>query len=305
MNKLETLRIFCSVAETLHFRETANRLAVSPQVVSRAITALEETLGEVLFQRNTRQVKLTEFGEEFLPQAQQLIADTELLFSNRKIPLKQQEISGVVRIAVPEIPFIQEILQKLLTKAATYPDLRLHWKAGLAVDDVVDEQIDVGFRFGTPDDSRLIVRKICEVEDCIVAAPALLARLGTPESWQALQKDYPLSALFNPNTGRAYAWYLSNQHQFVPVRPKFTTTHIDYEITAALSAQTIACLPRFACRPYFATGELVELFPELPRKQWTAYVYRPQRSVTHPRVKLVFDWLVEILAEKLGNDKAF
>lgn len=269
-------------------------------MVSRAITALEETLGEVLFQRSTRQVKLTEFGEEFLPQAQQLLADSELLFAHRKLPLKQQEISGVVRIAVPEMPFIQEILQKLLDKAAAYPDLRLHWKAGLGIDDVVDEQIDVGFRFGTPDDSRLIVRKICEVEDCIVAAPALLAQVGTPESWQALQKDYPLSALFNPNTGRAYAWYLSNQHQFVPVRPKFTATRIDYEITAVLTAQTIACLPRFACRPYLASGELVELFPEMSRKQWTAYVYRPQRSVTHPRVKLVFDWLAESVGDVLG-----
>lgn len=302
MNKIETLRIFCSVAETLHFRESANRLAVSPQVVSRAITALEETLGEVLFQRNTRQVKLTEFGEEFLPQAQQLIADAELLFSNRKIPLKQQEISGVVRIAVPEIPFIQEILQKLLEKAAAYPDLRLHWKAGLAVDDVVNEQIDVGLRFGVPDDSRLIVRKVATAEDCIVAAPALLEQTGTPESWQALQKGYPLSALFNPNTGRAYAWYLSNQHQFVPVRPKFTATHIAHEIVATIQAQAIACLPRFACKPYLASGELVELFPEIPRKQWTGYVYRPQRTVTHPRVKLVFDWLAESVEEVLGGE---
>lgn len=301
MNKLELLRIFCSVAETLHFRETASRLAMSPQVVSRAVQSLEEILGEALFHRSTRQVKLTDFGAEFLPQAQQLIADTELLFANRKIPLKEQEIAGVVRVAVPEIPLMQDILDRLLAKTAAYPDLRLHWKAGLAVEDVVDEQIDVGLRFGTPDDSRLIVRKICQVEDCIVAAPALLERLGTPENWHSLQKNYPLSALFNPNTGRAYAWYLSNQDQFVPLRPKFTATHITSEITATLAAQTIACLPRFACRAHLKKGELVELFPEIPRKQWTAYVYRPQRNITHPRVKLVFDWLAESVGEVLGG----
>ena len=301
MNKLELLRIFCSVAETLHFRETANRLAMSPQVVSRAVQSLEDMLGEALFHRSTRQVKLTDFGAEFLPQARQLIADTELLFANRKITPKQQEIVGIVRIAVPEIPLIQDILSRLLTKAADYPKLSLHWQTGLMLENVVDEQIDVGLRFGTPENNGLVVRNVDTAEDCIVAAPALLDRLGTPENWQDLQKNYPLSALLNPNTGRAYAWYLSNQYQFAPARPKFTATHMAHEITAALQAQTIACLPRFACRHHLANGGLVELFPELPRKQWAVYVYRPQRNITHPRVKLVFDWLAESTAEVLGG----
>lgn len=302
MNKLEALRIFCSVAETLHFRETANRLAISPQVVSRAINSLERTLGEALFQRSTRQVKLTDFGEEFLPQAQQLINDAERLFSYRK-PLETQEIAGIVRIAVPEIPLMQEVLEKVLVKAADYPDLRLHWQARLTVEDVINEQIDVGFRFGTPDDNRLIIRKVGLVEDCIVASPALLERLGIPENWQDLKKNYPLSALFNPNTGRPYTWYLSNQEQFIPTHPKFTATRISDELTAVRQAQTIAFLPRFICTPYLKNGELVELFPEMSRKQWTAYVYRPYRNVTHPRVKIVFDWLVESIASLLEETK--
>ncbi|OOF48118.1 LysR family transcriptional regulator [Rodentibacter trehalosifermentans] len=302
MNKLEILRIFCSVAETLHFRETANRLALSPQVVSRAIGTLEKTLGEVLFQRSTRQVKLTDFGEAFLPQAQQLIADAERLFSYRK-SLNTQEIAGIVRIAVPEIPLMQAVLEKVLTKAAAYPDLRLHWQARLTVEDVVNEQIDVGFRFGMPDDNRLIIRQVGLVEDCIVASPGLLERLGTPKDWLDLKKNYPLSALFNPNTGRPYVWYLSHKVQFIPSRPKFTATRIEEELIAVRQAQTIAFLPRFICTPYLKTGELVELFPEIARKQWAAYVYRPYRNVTHPRVKIVFDWLVESIEAILEEKK--
>ncbi|MBN6066568.1 LysR family transcriptional regulator [Aggregatibacter actinomycetemcomitans] len=299
MNRLETLKIFCTVAETLHFRESAHRLAVSPQVVSRAITELEQTLGEVLFQRSTRQVKLTEFGEQFLPQAQQLVADA--LFANAKIPIRKQEIAGLVRVAVPEMYLMDEVLKALWAKAADYPDLRINWHRDLTIADVVDDQIDVGIRFGTPDDSRLIVKPVGETEECVVASPRLLAQTGTPESWQALQKGYPLSAIFNPNTGRNYAWYLSNEYQFMPQSPRFTGNHVNDDLASALAGNTIALVARFLCKPYLARGKLVELFPELPRKQWTAYVYRPQRSVTHPRVKLVFDWLAEILAEKLGE----
>jgi DNA-binding transcriptional LysR family regulator len=56
---------------------------------------------------------------------------------------------------------------------------------------------------------------------------------------------------------------------------------------------------RVMCHPYLAGGELIELFPDMPRKQWTAYIYRPQRNITPPRVKLVFDLLGDILKERL------
>lgn len=302
MNQLEILKIFCSVAETLHFRESANRLAISPQVVSRAITTLEERLGEVLFQRSTRQVKLSEFGEQFLPQAQQLLADADALFSNAKIPLKKQEIAGLVRVTVPEMYLMDDVLQELWAKTADYPALRISWHQDLAIADVVDDQIDVGIRFGTPDDSRLIVKQVGKTDECIVASPKLLARTGVPESWQALQKGYPLSAMFNPNTGRNYAWYLSNEYQFMPQTPKFISNHVNNDLASALAGNTISLVARFLCAPNLQSGELVELFPELPRKQWTGYVYRPQRSVTHPRVKLVFDLLAEILAGKLNDN---
>lgn len=70
MDKLNALKYFCSAAETLQFRETALRLSVSPQVVTRVIAELEQHLGEQLFTRNTRNIHLTEFGAAFLPRAQ-------------------------------------------------------------------------------------------------------------------------------------------------------------------------------------------------------------------------------------------
>lgn len=299
MNRFDALKIFVTVAETLHFRDAAQRLAVSPQVVTRTINDLEQALSEVLFQRNTRQVRLTDFGQQFLPQAKQVLADSEMLFSQSKQLYSEKQMAGLVRIAVPETALMQEVLDELWQKLADYPDLMIDWRANLGLSDVVNEQIDVGIRFGTPEDSRLIIRKVGVAEDCIVASPALIERLGMPSDWQSLQRHYPLSGLINPNTGRVCNWYLSNQHQFQPNRPRFVSNRMEYELQTVLQAQTFACLPRLMCQPYLETGELIEIFPEMSRKQWTAYVYRPQQSVTHPRVKLVFDLLVEIVQQKL------
>ena len=303
INKLELIKIFCTVAETLHFRDSAQRLAVSPQVVSRGIHELEAALGEVLFQRSTRQVKLSDFGMRFLPQARQLLADSEALFSQSRHREQEQRIAGLVRVAVPEMALMQQVLGDLWDKLADYPDLMLDWRSSLNLADVVDEQIDVGIRFGTPEDSRLVIRKVGTAQDCIVAAPKLLEKIGTPADWQSLQRHhsphYPLSSLLNPNTGRAWSWYLSNQHQFPPNRAKFMSNNMQNELITVLKGQTIACLPYLMCHPYLASGELIELFPDMPRKQWTAYIYRPQRNITPPRVKLVFDLLGDILKERL------
>ena len=299
MNKLDALKIFCSVAETLQFRESAHRLAVSPQVITRTISELEKELGEVLFQRSTRQVKLTDFGKQFLPQAQQLLADSERLFSKESL-IVEQHIAGVVRIAVPDMGLMRDVLAELWDKLADYPDLMIDWRSDLGLVDVVDEQIDVGIRFGTPEDSRLIIKKVGTAEDCIVASPTLIEKVGKPKDWHSLQRHYPLSALINQNTGRAWNWYLSNQHQFAPTKPRFVSNSMENELIGVLKGHAFGCLPRLMCQPHLLTGELVELFPEMERKQWIAYVYRPQRTVTHPRVKLVFDMLAEILERKLA-----
>lgn len=301
MNQIESLKVFCTLAETLHFKETAKILAVSPQVVTRTIGELEKALGEVLFARSTRQVKLTDFGKQFLPQARQLLADTDALFSKSKQHTLDERIAGVVRIAVPNVPVMQDVLSELWDRLADYPDLMIDWRADIGLVDVVDAQIDVGLRFGVPEDRRLVIRKVGFDQDCIVASPKLLDKIGTPKDWQSLQKHYPLSALMNPNTGRVWSWYLSNDHHFEPAKPKFIAQNMSDELLTALKGHSIACLSRLMCQPYLQRGELIELFADLPRKQWTGYVYRPYHQVVPARVKLVFDELAKIVSKMLDG----
>jgi DNA-binding transcriptional LysR family regulator len=67
---LRELECFVAVAHGLHFRRAAEELHLSPATVSEAITRLESSLGEQLFDRSTRSVALTDFGKTFLPMAE-------------------------------------------------------------------------------------------------------------------------------------------------------------------------------------------------------------------------------------------
>lgn len=301
LKKLDALEVFCTAAETLQFKETANRLAVSPPVVTRVIAELEAYLGEALFVRNTRQVQLTDFGESFLPQAQQLLDDSERLFLDAR-RRHEDEMSGVVRVTAPVIPDEAAVLTALFQRLSAYPEIQVHWLKDTVRLNVVASQIDIGIRVGTPlSDGRLIVRHVGTVCEKIVAAPALVARLGMPETVESLRRDYPLSANIDENSGRVEAWSLGEEVTFTPRVPLVMSNDMYVELAAARAGRCATQVLDWVCEPYLANGELVELLDGYERPSWAVYLYRPQRHVTPKRVRVVFDCLVAIMQERLAK----
>ncbi|QPB43547.1 LysR family transcriptional regulator [Rodentibacter haemolyticus] len=293
-HRFEILKVFCTLAETLQFKETANRLAISPPVVTRLIAELEEYLGEPLFQRNTRRVSLTDFGEQFLPQAQQLLADSDRLF----IPSKQRadrEMNGIVRITVPSWRINDEILAKLLTALSPYPNLIIDWRDDMKKLDNVSHRIDIGIRIGLEPDSNFIVRKITEIGDVLVAAPSLLENLGEPKSLYDLEQHFPFVAQINPNTGRTWHFPLNVEYTLKPRHVVFQSVDIYSGLQAILQGRAVGLISDFIAKPYLQTGELRPLFTDIEIQKWQLFLYRPYESITPTRVLKVFELLEEIL----------
>lgn len=70
--ELNFVRDFLELAERKYYAEVAEALFISPSSLTRHIQALEKDLGRPLFIRTSREVKLTEFGKDFLSYAKRL-----------------------------------------------------------------------------------------------------------------------------------------------------------------------------------------------------------------------------------------
>ncbi len=288
-NRLETLRVFCTAADAANFREAAVRLSVSPQVVTRAVRELEEDLGEPLFHRSTRGVRLTEFGSQLAERARTAVGGVDALF-HRSDRRALSQHTGTVRVAAPHV-YARLIPQALAPLLASHPGLVLDLRLSEQHVDVVDQQIDIGVRAGPMRDARFVARSVGRMPLHVVGSPALIERVGTPRDLAALSA-LPLTALIDRSSGRPWPWAFSKKRLVTVSAPAFATDDIDAECAAVIAGVGFGQLIGPLAAPWLQSGALVAVLEADAPEPWPIQVYRPQRSPVPARVRLVYDALI-------------
>jgi DNA-binding transcriptional LysR family regulator len=152
--ELQQLRYVVAVAETNNFTRAAERCLVVQSALSHQIASLERELGARLFERTSRQVRLTPAGTAFLPAARQCLDAAERAAAEAAAAVGQ--VRG--RLAVGLIPTVAaiDIPGVLREFRRQYPHVRISLRVG-ASDDLVEQvkqgAIDVAF-LGLPTTAR-------------------------------------------------------------------------------------------------------------------------------------------------------
>jgi len=293
-NRLELLRIFIAAANSSSFREAATRIAVSPQVVTRAVQELEQEIGETLFHRNTRRVQITTYGQGFALHAQAALQSLDGLFGSSSD--ESGEARGTVRITAPAFLGRTYVLPVLSELMGTHPGVDIDLRLSDTPSAVVDEQIDIGVRVGLIADNRFVARYLGGLPIWVVASPSLLERIGEPKSLKVLE-SFPLTALIDRSTGRAWPWVFLGDTRLLPPAPVFATDDPEAEMDAAILGVGFSQCPEYLVREHIQSGKLVRVLRKLEPDPWKLHVYRPQRGPVPKRVRTVFDELVAKLKE--------
>jgi LysR family positive regulator for ilvC len=120
------LELFLSLAETLHFGQTGERMHLSASAVSRSIQRIEEELGQKLLERDKRSVRLTAAGEELRQFAQEYLQQWRGLVD--RLQPHQQTLRGEISLYC-SVTAVYGLLSQLLSSFRNrYPaiDIKLH-----------------------------------------------------------------------------------------------------------------------------------------------------------------------------------
>ncbi len=175
---VDQLRIFVDVARQGSFAGAARTLGLDPSKVTRAVAGLEAELGVRLLQRTTRQVSLTESGENYLAQVSPLLSELDLAAEHARAGSGQ--LRGLVRITA-SVAYGQTVLVPLLPLLhEQHPGLELDLLLTDSVVDLVTQRVDIALRLGPSVNSSLIGQRLCPMRFRVVASPAYLKHHGGP-----------------------------------------------------------------------------------------------------------------------------
>lgn len=196
MNKFLALTVFTKVAEHGGFTAAARRLGLSVSAVTKTVARLEDELGTQLFNRTTRQLHTTDYGQEFYERCIRILADLE----DAETALRQGSISysGRVRVITPFSFGRVTLVPELPSFLRKYPEIVLDLNFSDQPVDLIAEGYDVAVRTGEISDSRLTTRLLTRGSQVTFASPTYLARHGLPRTPEDLRDHNCIVGRFGP-----------------------------------------------------------------------------------------------------------
>ncbi len=146
---------------------------------------LEQRLGTKLVQRSTRSLQITEAGERFYRRCIDITHAIDA--AETEVRDLASDPSGVLKITIPLVLATPDFASLLQSFTAAHPGISLNIEVSNDPKNLIDKNLDIGFRVGALKDSRLIAIRLYQAEIVMCGSPDYLVSQGHPEDVAALQ----------------------------------------------------------------------------------------------------------------------
>ncbi|HYX01312.1 MAG TPA: LysR family transcriptional regulator [Reyranella sp.] len=282
---------FVRVVDSKGFSAAAAGLGLSPSAVSKLVTRLEARLGVRLLQRTTRALHLTAEGEVFYAAARRIVGEIETL--EQQMAGQSGTPQGLLRVTT-SLAFATHQLAPVLSEfLGRHPLVQLDLMPTDRVVDIVDEGIDVAIRIGRLADTSFMARKIGEDKRLICAAPAYLARHGTPLHPQDLARHVCIVSRERPYLNR-WQFKVDGQMTEIEVAGRVAVGDGELQMQLALQGIGIVRLTRLTLAQAVREGALVPVLGDFSADEpVTIHAVYPHRRHLAAKVPAFVNFLIE------------
>ena len=300
MDRITSMTTFTTVIACGSFAQAAQRLNMSPAMVTNHVRALEERLGARLLNRTTRKLSLTEAGQGYYDACAQILAELDAADARvsalTAAPRGTLRVNAAAAIAPAAVPLLAAF-----TKA--FPEITLELVVSDRMPDMVEDGFDVAIRYNPEPQSSLIVRRLGSFRVICCAAPAYLAAHGTPRVPADLAAHNCLSYMYPGYTDLTREW------RFEGPGGEVTTVAVSGNLrinspamlrAAVLDGRGIVIAPQWVLDDVRA-GQLVHLLPDYDSGDLPVVALYPHRQHLPAKVRSFIDFAVKHFAEALAQ----
>lgn len=259
---LKGISPFLATADAGSFTKAAERLHLTSSAVSKSVARLEERLGVTLFERSTRRLKLSSAGQAYYATCKRVLQ--ELSDAEGVLAEQEGELAGKVRIGVPASYGRMRVMPALIALCDKYPRLQPSVDFSDRFVDLFEERIDIAVRIGAPTHWPAALGQMQLGTERLIfcAAPAYLARRGTPEDIADLERHDSIA--YGRGDGTAAPWLFANEEgvERRMVTPRLIVGDAEAQTAAVLAGLGIAQQATWLVQEHLASGAIVEVLAD-------------------------------------------
>jgi DNA-binding transcriptional LysR family regulator len=302
MQDLNTLFYYAKVVEHGGFAAAGRALGMPKSTLSRRVALLEEQLGIRLLQRSSRRFAPTDVGQIFYRHCVAMIVEAQA--AQEAVDETRAEPRGTIRVTCP-ISLTQSHVSAMIARfLSANPQVRIHLSATNRQVDVIEEGVDVALRVRFPplENTELVMRKLADSVQLLVAHPALLDRIGRPEMPEELRRFDTLDLIRGIPRHRWDMMGPDGAEAQIDFDPRYVSDDLAALREAALAGLGIVQLPEFMVRDQIAAGNLEAVLPRWSLRAGIIHAVIPSRRGLAHAVRSFIDFLVEeFAAEAVTN----
>ena len=290
MDTIEGMRTFAAVVSEGSFSHAAERLGMSPQLVSKYVGQLESRLRVRLLNRSTRQMSTTEAGQAYYGRCQQVLADIDEMESTvSELTVKAR---GILRISAPMSFGVLHLTRAIVDYQCAQPEVDIDLSLNDRVVDIVSEGFDIAIRIASLSSSSLVARKLAPIRLVVCGAPKYFQKRGMPETPEQLSDHNCLDYSYFSDRD-VWRFEREGKSHGVRINGRFSANNGDALRLSAIAGAGIVLQPTFLVGDDIRAGRLQVALGNYRVKELSLYALYAHRQYLSAKVRTFVDFMAD------------
>jgi DNA-binding transcriptional LysR family regulator len=286
---VKALRTFIAVANNMSFSKAADELSITQGAVSKQISALEQQLGQPLFQRQLNGIELTIAGKQYLPKVTQAL---EIIQYATASLIQTDQLEEVLTVNVTPSFASLWLITHIESFNCNHKNIRIRIKTGDGIIRRMDSDTEVMIRC-LPISKHYENATMLQNENLILVASRALIEKEEISAENDLHK-----LMFLPQVTRPHLWPQFKKNKGLAFEFQYHSVgfeHFYMSLEAVKSGVGLALLPDFMVQDLIDRGELINPFGLSMKTNYGYYVHVPSYKMASRKIHDFTQWLKQQL----------